>query len=1024
MDYFKNTYQYEWRNTEQISSLQLNVNAEADTKISFITPQLFCRGCTAAGSGFSDLFEINVKTTVYRTETKRTQILEDGTFKVEELSNTKSVFKTFKSGPATIPNANTDLYYANSGSAYLRTIRTESKRKQNKKAGSFDNYFLNTGVLALVRAENHKTIEFTLPALTREEIEAGKGYKYTIECIAEPLTPNAMLSYYCATHDGWHSIVPAGVAIIEYYEWDIKLKEKVVVDPTSLLVTVSFYQKDMSVVSDGGPFITKGTKYSCYQLLRKALYTCDTQIIDNSTTSLDEYDNSGHPLHSVEFPIILDDHWNNRLQTCKINETIFECKNLWEVLIQIGYYLHAIPYLEFAEDGADRFVLSFKQLGDTTKKDDTSTKITVFNSRNLSEYFTQYDSYVTNLFSPQNVVEEWIVPKTSDASFLVSNNSSELQLAYGMIELLEFDISIKLDGKWQTRSALENVFEKSIYDILSNANPYSVYPSKGAALYYTLGDNKIKGFSFVPPSVSDGDMPMAFKRILQILWQGVNIGDTFNTTLKFNDLKFHVKYRTQDSARINQIRPDIQNFMKNSSLEKYPHHEQFYGQQDKIIDSERFSANLFGRLIRVGNAIFQRQEYADEGSEKESGDLVEINGEYYYVTAVENEYYADAVFQKVTYSKNFNQLSNIVTIPSEPRFYEVSERSKIRREVRLMDFWEISTTKPKTTQHTRFLNTWKDFIKRLIFNMQPVTLPNYAWTRFKVDKFRTHINSKGITTDNEKMFPSSLIDRTNPNAIAPKQASDHSDCIVPLLHFPLHDGIMFEWDMVDNFKAGDFVDEYVDPEYRPKSNDKAYLSMQPLRYVDIMGRADLFSFKLFNKTDWTFEQAQMLPCAVIDESDIDDIAGTQGGDNFGIALDKDCREEISFNYQINLLHRPTESDSEDFITFPNLFGEKESPLKMCFLSETQSMFNENINLSNADVLADDVEYSLIDDNVLNVVELRITPPSEVDINSIKAIVLYQINLLGGKYAYIVKNVSKLPNDKKLQSWWISPVLNS
>ena len=89
---------------------------------------------------------------------------------------------------------------------------------------------------------------------------------------------------------------------------------------------------------------------------------------------------------------------------------------------------------------------------------------------------------------------------------------------------------------------------------------------------------------------------MSLKYIMQRLF-GVNADK-----IKFNDIQFHIKYRTQDSARITQFRPDLHKFMKNSSYEKYPHHEQFYGQQDKIVDSERFSANLWGKLIQIGRA--------------------------------------------------------------------------------------------------------------------------------------------------------------------------------------------------------------------------------------------------------------------------------------------------------------------------------------------------------------------------------------------------------------------------------------
>lgn len=1012
MDYFRNSYEYRWSNTEGIDFLRYH-NIALDIVVSFQTPKLTCFGCY--GADWTELFEMNVITRIYRTKTKKKEQLGSGMYRYED-DGAREVYATFYSGPTSIPDKNDEVYYASGGSARLRTIRYDHQSDvENRTAGSFSDYFSTSGILAQVQSENYKTITFTMPKLTDEEIEQGIGYKYEIECVANPITAGAMFGSYQATHNGW-VVMPVLVTQPARFTWTINGYGEVV-DASSCKITSTLYHQDMTSLSEGGPLITKGVKYSAYQLLRKALLTCDTYILDNSTTSLDQYNSVGQKQPSIEFPILLDDTWNNRLQVAKINETIFEVNNLWELLIQIGYYLHAIPYLEFARDGTDRFVLKFKQLGGTKINNDENTKITVFNSRNLSEYFTQYDSYVTNLFSPQNLIEEWVVPKTSASSYLVSNNTAELQLSYAITEIVEFHISMNVNGEWQTKSALNHIFEKSIYDVLSNDNPYQVFPAKGSALYYNLGDSKIQGLNFVPPSVNDGELPMALKRIVQILWQGTEIEDVAN--LRFNNLKFHIKYRTQDTARINQFRPDIQRFMKNSSYEKYPHHEQFYNQQGKIIDSERYTANLYGKLIRVGNGVYQRQEYVKiPGTEKESGDLVMIDNEPYYVMVCENEEYPDAIFQKVTYSKNFNQLSNIVTIPSEPRFYEVSERSKIRREVRVMDFFSLCTEKNTEAKAPVFLNNskWKEFLRNLIFNENSQDLPNYAWTRFRVDRMREH------NYDNDKMFPSSLLDRSGVNVV-PCSPSDHSDVIVPLLHFPLHDGIVFTWSMLDNFKAGDFIDDHVYTE--TTETDEAYLSMQPMRYVDTYGRADLFSFKLFNKTDWSHSEAQKLPRAVIDPDKADCIVAVQGNDTTYIALDKDCREEISINYHINLLHNVPDGD-DDFITFPNLFGIKENPgkLKVALLSDIQSMFNENQNITNADILADsekgEIDFQLINDD-MNAIEIRFNLSADVDLSKVKSIVLYEGELVTGKFAYIIKNVHKLADGDKLQSWWIYPV---
>jgi len=488
MDYFRNSYRYEWENKDEIANLKLKHNGEQPLNITFSTPRLYCY----ADLPFRKLFGMNVKTTVYRQETKRIGYDNGELGDYALVDGTKTIYATFISGADNIPDTNNDIFIATNGVASMRTIRYESEQSGNKhsEAGDWTNFYTTSQPLAQVlpSEQNVRTITFTAEALSQVELEAGKGYIYIIECIADPINDNSMLQFYEASFSGSKKLVSVfPIGVTEYY-WTIGTSIREVIDKTTLRLSATISHQDLSIPVNGGPLISKGTKYSCYDLLRKALLTIDTQIIDNDTTGLDEYDKQGQPQQSIEYSIMLHDSWNNRLKTAKMQETIFEIKNLWEVLLQIGYYLHAIPYLEFYDnpiDPQDRFWLKFKQLGDTRKKIDTTVKLTVFNSTNLSDYFTQYDSYVTNLFSPQNLVDEWTVCKTSDPYFLVSNDTAELQVSYAMTEIVAFDISMKLpNGQWDTKSALEHIFEKSIYDILSNDDPYKVSLAK--VLLYTI----------------------------------------------------------------------------------------------------------------------------------------------------------------------------------------------------------------------------------------------------------------------------------------------------------------------------------------------------------------------------------------------------------------------------------------------------------------------------------------------------------------------------------------------------------
>ncbi len=90
---------------------------------------------------------------------------------------------------------------------------------------------------------------------------------------------------------------------------------------------------------------------------------------------------------------------------------------------------------------------------------------------------------------------------------------------------------------------------------------------------------------------------------------------------------------------------------------------------------------------------------------------------------------------------------------------------------------------------------------------------------------------------------------------------------------------------------------------------------------------------------------------------------------------------------------------------------------------TQSMFNQDINASLHNVLADNVQYSLIDNATLNAIEIRITEPTGVDLAKVKAIALYEETQGGSRYAYIIKNIEKTPTEQRLKSWWLVPVFS-
>lgn len=960
---FENSYRYFWKRDGYdfpITDLNLTDTPWMSKEIKFNIPKIYCQAYQSNISGWQDQVRMRTRTIVTEYLYQNDEIISQ-----EEKIN-------LVSGPDSIGTGTTNYIDAANNTAYITTLNTQDYPNST-------DYYFNDNLnqyrdrgqfLSQSITPANELVNFYTSTLTEAEANEGYFYKYEISVIV--LGANQLPIYYKAFWNGYGISESGREGVFGVWDTDTTYQ-----NTAEIKFNTEFYAAPDYVIINNGKFITKGEKYNAYNLLRKSMLTIDTQLL---ISGIDE----------IEYPIIIDDYWREKLIGTEIYETVFQNKNLWEVMLQVGYYIHAIPYLEFSEDD-DRFVLNFRQLGSTEAKPDTSEKITIFSSRNLSEYFSQLDSYVSNFYSPQNIVEEWIVPKTSDNSYLVSNDTAELHTSFPILEIVELAIR---NSDNEIKSILEHIFENSIYQVFTNAKPDYIVPAKGNSLYYTFGTNKIGGLNYVAPYINTPEN-MALKNIIARVFE---VSDEDN--IKFNEYSFYIKYRTQDDLRISQFRPDLDKYMKNSAYEKYPHHEQFYGQQDKIVDSERFSANLFGQLIRVGNEVFQKQEYAKNGQEKESGDLVKINNEPYYVVAIDSEYYPEAILQKVTYSKNFNQLSQVVTIPSEPRFYEVAERSTVRREVRIMDFFKLSSVQIPNKPFSNYLDS-TTLISSAIFG-NSFDYPNYAYTRFLADPDRDH------GYDIDKTFPSSEVDIVIDNGIVksviPKQTKSYTDCIVPVMRFPVRNGLIFTWQMADNFKVGDYIDSV----QSGSTGDSAYMSMQPMRYCDMFGRADLMQFGLFYKNNWTAEQTQALPRAEETMVPSDFVAKTPTG--YSIALDKDNREAVSFNYQINLIH------DDEFVTYPNLFGIKSARLKMCLSKKPKSVFDTSFNESDIVELSYVIIINSPADNYRNL-KIEITNPG-IDLTDYKSIVLYDKLSEYTKIPYIARNIDHLDNEEKLNNWYI------
>ena len=698
-----------------------------------------------------------------------------------------------------------------------------------------------------------------------------------------------------------------------------------------------------------------------------------------------------------------------RLQNTTIVENFYNQKNLWQIFMDIGKYIHARPKIIFGED--DNFLVEWKQYGLTDQKTNIAYPMSVYNSRFIEEYISSLSSYVTNMVQLGGTITEFISPKSSSENYLVYNDVAELIVSKPMIEIVKVFVT---DANGQRRCLATNdltdithgerasgyIFEQCVYNCLDVIATTNI--NKGNSLYYKLGTNKIVGLNYRLPTPNN-TADYAIKVILGEVY-GIS-----SSSIKVNDYTFEIVYRTKDTLRADQTRPDLRDYLISNKFDEVPIHSQFNNQQDIVVDSAKFGNNMYGKLIRTGNTVYTLIEWVDDLTKlKKSGELYNIFGNLYYVSKVKNTYYPTHAISEVEFTKDFNRLSQIIGIPSEPRFYEISEQSIIDREVALDDYLYINTSNfvSQETPRTYIKDDGKTYLNDLLFGATS-DYPKYGITIFKGD------------VDKNNTFKKTVIS--------------------PLSTYSIGTSLTMEYDMVDNFSAGDQIDTTVQGTIDNKAIDGAYVALRPYQYCDQYGRADLMDFAIINDINsLTKAQIQNFPECPISEENIDPLFGNHemgeyGSNDNGIGLLKDNREVIKVNYNIQLI-----TDSDRFVISPYIWQQDKGTLKLAlFTKETNKLSNATIIFEDNTLKYDDIPITTsinADGNIEVDISGAITAKSTalgitIDelLDGVKSIVLYSNNIINQnpqsteRYFVLARNIGNLGESEPVatSNWYLS-----
>lgn len=743
---------------------------------------------------------------------------------------------------------------------------------------------------------------------------------------------------------------------------------------------------------------TSGSVTNALQLFRKAQLT--TQVVKKQKN-----------VPVAQTPLAFYPSNEDELAQTTIIETFYNQKNFYEILCEIGKYIHARP--KVVKDG-DRYRVDWKRYGSTDKKEDTATKLTVFNSRFIEEYVSSVTSYVTNMFQMGGSITEITAPKSEDGSFIVKNDNAIIELQKPIMQIdsvkvkVTHDITINRTSlkAGDTQDITNYVYEQTIYDVLSIKADED--PNKGMALYFSLGDKVIRGLHYQLPSLNPGDAAADYT-IKKILAQVFAIPDSLN--VKVNDFNFIVTYRTSDDVRISQSRPDLRKFVNNAGLyDNVPLHQQFNNQEDILVDSVAFGRNVYGKLIRTGNSLYERTEWVEHlGDLKESGDLYIIDGDWYYVSKVETINLGEYLQSKVEFSNNFNRLSQIIGIPSAPRFSEIAQKNLISRETDISDYVQLSTS-PQTVQGlttnvqdlTWLINLAFDDGQGDGFGYQPVP-PQYVHICFKSDK----------------------------DSYEAKNYGWNARIVLPLNVFTCYNTLSFTADCKTNLSAGDQTIETG----TATSADAAYRFLNPVKYTDAYGRVDMYDFTIFDRLEGKEVLSPVLQneggYRVPAELETVEDWGARGlfcslrgstdkmqSNEHGIILLKDNREIFHFNYNVQLV-----TDSDRFVLSEYLWNFNKGQCKIALLSKEVSKLS-SATIDKNDILLAGITFkrkvaSAGANPYIDIEEAITAAKAQTAFNDddVAAIMVYSENTISGsptgefQYFVAARNVSDLSNTK-------------
>lgn len=570
---------------------------------------------------------------------------------------------------------------------------------------------------------------------------------------------------------------------------------------------------------------------------------------------------------------------------------------LFEALLQVGDYIHAIPRLLWNEEDNAFNLITFDELGgdEEWKPSECDILTGCKKTRYVQESYGAYDSVVQNLINTTNEAEASVksisrTPRVERGNWAIANDTACITVDKPFYRVLKLEVAKYENEKFITKDITPYLYEEAEYETLSSytdAYPYA----KSYALTYRQGGNVINGFAFQRETCSN-NIKIPNCSLQNILKKEGLTGMDNN----FKDLIFTVTYIPIVEARVVQKKAYKGDFDLNCSV--------IYNQQSNTVESNYYGENVKGILAMLGNEVtFMRYKVFDFNNLPRCGQKI---GDNYIFNIKRNIMCNDSIEYSMLLTENFNKLNDYYGLHSNFRLFDVSEKQSINREI--------------------------NYSEELFLG-------------FKQKKIKSNFALKEVGN----MIKNTLLSEESNNLCAIAQGFDKDNIAIQkpviksLVSGSMGNSIFFNYKYDDNFSAG----EKVEDAFIMDNNNKYSQKLVP--YGDVYG--ELYYLKLHilkNKDSANLDEAKNAPECEYDFTNTNNVVFDYATDP--LVIRKDSRECLNVTTQINFVAEDKEIVIGRLLclrnSLVNMNANYPTP-KLVLLPYKVNMLNSYLDLTNA-----------------------------------------------------------------------------